>query len=436
MSFPEEFIHYLWKFRLFNKQDYNTVSGESLDILSVGLHNMNAGPDFESSKIRIGDTLWVGNVEIHLRSSDWTRHQHQFDPAYENVILHVVHVHDESIFRTDGTEIPVFEIKDLIPNGIAQNYASLMADMSWIPCEKHVSSIEPFFLKNWLSRVLVERLEDKLIQVNELLKEYKGSWDDAFYIMLARNFGFKTNAVPFEMLARSLPRKILAKYKNRPSQIEALVFGQAGFLNEMFTETYPNTIMQEYRFLKKKHGLKSIDKYLWKYMRLRPRNFPSLRIAQFAALICRSNHLFSKINDEDDFHNLFKLFRDIPLNSYWDTHYRFNKESNQTTSYLGDESINNILINSVAVFKFAFRFMHGDKKHINKAINLLEKIGPENNAFINRFKEMNWIPENAAQSQALLQLKKTYCDQKKCLSCGIGIKILPIYNATTVSNIF
>jgi hypothetical protein len=254
--------------------------------------------------------------------------------------------------------------------------------------------------------------------------------------MLARNFGFKTNAIPFEMLARSLPRQILAKYKNRPSQIEALVFGQAGFLNEMFTETYPNTIMQEYRFLKKKHGLKSIDKYLWKYMRLRPRNFPSLRIAQFAALICKSNHLFSKINDEDDIHNLFKLFRDIPLNSYWDTHYRFGKECHQTTSSLGDESINNILINSVAVFKFAFGFMHGDNEHMSKAINLLEKIGPENNAFINRFKQMNWIPENAAQSQALLQLKKTYCDQKKCLSCGIGIKILPIYNATTVSNIF
>jgi hypothetical protein len=436
MSFPEEFIHYLWKFRLFNRQDYKTVAGESLDIISLGLHNMNAGPDFESSKIIIGDTLWVGNVEIHLRSSDWNRHQHQFDPAYENVILHVVHVHDESIFRKDGTEIPVFEIKDLIPKDIVQNYASLMAGMSWIPCEKHVSSIEPFFLKNWLSRVLVERLEDKLIQVKELLKEYKGSWDDAFYIMLARNFGFKTNAVPFEMLARSLPRQILAKYKNRPSQIEALVFGQAGFLNEMFTETYPNTIMQEYRFLKKKHGLKSIDKYLWKYMRLRPRNFPSLRIAQFAALICKSNHLFSKINDEDDIHNLFKLFRDIPLNSYWDTHYRFGKECHQTTSSLGDESINNILINSVAVFKFAFGFMHGDNEHMSKAINLLEKIGPENNAFINRFKQMNWIPENAAQSQALLQLKKTYCDQKKCLSCGIGIKILPIYNATTVSNIF
>lgn len=436
MSFPEEFIHYLWKFCLFNKQDYNTVAGESLDILSVGLHNMNAGPDFESSKIRIGDTLWVGNVEIHIRSSDWNRHQHQFDPAYENVILHVVNVHDESIFRKDGTEIPVFEIKDLIPQDIAQNYASLMAGMNWIPCEKHLSIIEPLFLSNWLSRVLVERLEEKLIQVNELLKEYKGSWDDAFYIMLARNFGFKTNAVPFEMLARSLPRQILAKYKNRPSQIEALVFGQAGFLNEMFTETYPNTIMQEYRFLKKKHGLKSIDKYLWKYMRLRPRNFPSLRIAQFAALICKSNHLFSKINHEDDIHNLFKLFRDIPLNSYWDTHYRFGKKCHQATSSLGDESINNILINSVAVFKFAFGFMHGDTDHISKAINLLEKIGPENNALIKRFKEMNWIPENAAQSQALLQLKKTYCDQKKCLSCGIGIKILPINNATTVSNFF
>lgn len=436
MSFPEEFIHYLWKFCLFNKQDYKTIAGDSLDIISVGLHNTNAGPDFESAKIRIGDTLWVGNVEIHIRSSDWNRHQHQFDPAYENVILHVVSIYDESIFRKDGTEIPVFEIKDLIPKDIAQNYASLMAGMSWIPCEKQVSSIKPFFLKNWLSRVLVERLEEKSIQVNELLKEFKGSWDDAFYIMLARNFGFKTNAVPFEMLARSLPRRLLAKYKNRPCQIEALVFGQAGFLNEMFTESYPNFIMQEYRFLKKKHGLKSIDKYLWKYMRLRPRNFPSLRLAQFAALICRFNHLFSKINDENDIHNTFKLFRDIPLNSYWDTHYRFGKECRQTASSFGDESINNILINSVAVFSFAFGLTHGNKDHLNKGISFLEKIGPEDNALIKRFKQMNWIPENAGESQALLQLKKTYCDQKKCLSCGIGIQILPKNNATTVSNIF
>lgn len=262
MTFPEEFLHYLWKFCLLKKQEYKTTSGDDLNIISVGLHNSHAGPDFESAKIRIGDTLWAGNVEIHIRSSDWNRHQHQFDPAYNNVILHVVSEHDQEIIRNDGTKIPVFEVKGLIPPEIAQNYISLMADLTWIPCEKHLSGIEPFIIKNWLSRILIERLEDKSNQVKDLLKEYKGSWDDSFYITLARNFGFKTNAVPFEMLARSLPRQLLDRYKNRAQQIEALIFGQAGFLNDNFKEEYPKLIMQEYKFLRQKYSLDPIDRYL------------------------------------------------------------------------------------------------------------------------------------------------------------------------------
>lgn len=436
MSFPEEFLHYLWKFCLLKKQEFKTTSGDTLDIISVGLHNNHAGPDFESAKIRIGDTLWVGNVEIHIRSSDWNRHQHQFDQAYDNVILHVVSEHDQEIIRNDGTKIPVFEIKNLIPDEIAQNYISLMADLSWIPCEKHLSGIEPFFIKSWLSRILIERLEERSIQVNELLKEYKGSWDDAFYITLARNFGFKTNAVPFEMLARSLPQQLLGRYKNRALQIEALIFGQAGFLNGELKEVYPKLIKQEYRFLRKKHGLNPIDKYLWKYMRLRPRNFPTLRLAQFAALILKSSHLFSRILNEKDSRKIMKMFHEIPINSFWETHYRFGQECQQASSTLGDKSIDNILINTVAVFSFAFGHLHGNDEQINKGLNILEKLSPESNAVIGRFIKIGCIPENAAHTQALLQLKKSYCDQKKCLSCGIGIKILNHKNASTVSNIF
>lgn len=436
MIFPEDFIHYLWKYSLFCKQAYQTATAESLEVISVGFHNMNAGPDFESAKIKIGSTLWIGNVEIHLKSSDWIRHQHQFDPAYENVILHVVYSHDQNIYRSDGTEIPVFEVKGLIPSHIADNYSELMAQMAWIPCERFISNIDSIHLKNWLSRILVERLEEKSKQINELLVEYKGSWEDAFYIMLARNFGFKTNALPFEMMARTLARQLIAKYKDKPLQVEALVFGSAGFLNEMFSEVYPNAIMQEYRFLKKKHGLKAIDKYLWKYMRLRPRNFPTLRLAQFSALILKSNHLFSKIKAENDIKNIFRFFKDIPINKYWDNHYRFGKECPNSSSSLGDEAINNIIINTVVAFSFAYGLEHDDKDQLNKSISLLEKIEAENNSFIKRFVELNCIPENAAQSQALIQLKKSYCDKKKCLSCGIGIKILLDNNATKGSYIF
>jgi len=436
MSFPEEFLHYLWKFCLLKKQKFKTTSGDDLDIINVGLHNNHAGPDFESAKIRIGDTLWAGNVEIHIRSSDWNRHQHQFDPAYDNVILHVVSEHDQKIIRNDGTEIPVFEVKDLIPPEIAQNYDSLMAGLNWIPCEKHLSGIDPFFLKNWLSRILVERLEERSIQVKELLKEYKGSWDDAFYITLARNFGFKTNALPFEMMARSLPHHLLGKYKDRAVQIEALIFGQAGFLNENMNEEYPRLIMHEYSFLRKKHDLIPVDTYLWKYMRLRPRNFPTLRLAQFAALIIKSSHLFSRILNENDNKVIIKMFSELPLNSYWETHYRFGLKCHQVKSTLGNDSIDNILINTVAVFSFAFGLLQGKNKQMNKGLNILEKLNPESNAVIRRFIELGFIPENAGHTQALLQLKKSYCDQKKCLSCGIGIKILNNKNASTVSNVF
>jgi len=436
MSFPEEFLHYIWKFCLLKKQEFKTSSGDKLEIINVGLHNNHAGPDFESAKIRIGDTLWAGNVEIHIRSSDWNRHQHQFDPAYDNVILHVVSEHDQKVIRNDGTEIPVFVVIDLIPPEITQNYISLMASLNWIPCEKHLSALEPFFIKNWLSRILVERLEERSIQVKALLKEYKGSWDDAFYITLARNFGFNTNALPFEMLARSLPQQLLGKYKNRAVQIEALIFGQAGFLNEKMAEAYPRLIMQEYSFLRKKHDLNPVDTYLWKYMRLRPHNFPTLRLAQFAALIIKSSHLFSRVLHENESKVIMQMFSELPLNSYWETHYRFGLQCHHAKSTLGKDSIDNILINTVAVFSFAFGLLQGNDKHMNKGLNILEKLSPESNAVIRRFIEIGFIPQNAGHTQALLQLKKSYCDQKKCLSCGIGIKILNNKNASTVSNVF
>lgn len=424
MTFPEDFLHYIWKFRLFSQQELKTSSGEDLDIISVGLHNKDAGPDFESARIRIGNTLWAGNVEIHILSSDWDRHHHQFDLSYDNVILHVVARHDHELFRTDGTQIPVLIIGDLIPARIAENYLMLMAGMNWIPCEKQLIHTDRFHLNNWLSRVLIERIEEKSNQINELLHEFKGSWDDAFYITLARNFGFKTNSMPFEMLARSLPQQLLARYKNRALPIEALIFGQAGFLNADLKADYPQRLRNEYLFLKKKHDLQSIDRYLWKYMRLRPRNFPSLRLAQFAALVFKSNHLFSRILEEPDIKNIIQMFNKLPVNKYWESHYRFGLECRKTSASLGIEAIDNILVNTVAVFLFAFGMKTGSNKHMERGLNILENLKPESNGIIRRFNETGVFPESAYYSQALIQLKKSYCDEKKCLSCGIGIKIL------------
>lgn len=424
MLLPEDFLHYLWKFRLFGQKDLKTASGEILDIITVGIHNKNAGPDFENAQIRIGITLWAGNVEIHLRSSDWERHQHQLDKAYDNVILHVVGKHDQKIFRSDGTEIPVFILDELIPPNVASNYFRLMEGMNWIPCEKQLIHVDSFHINSWLSRILIERLEEKLNLIDDILLEVKGSWDDAFYIILARNFGFKTNSIPFEMLARSLPQQLLARYKNKPLQVEALIFGQAGFLNGHFKDDYPKTLKREYLFLKGKHSLLPIDRYLWKYMRLRPHNFPTIRLAQFAALAIKSNHLFSRILDEKDVNLIIKMFRKLPVNSYWNTHYRFEAECSPSSSGLGEQSVNNILINTISTFLFAFGKKTGTNVYMNRSLSLLENLPPETNGIIKRFKEIGVKPESAFFSQSLMQLKKAYCDQKKCLSCGIGTKLL------------
>ncbi|MCF8454074.1 MAG: DUF2851 family protein [Pedobacter sp.] len=424
MILNEDLLHYIWKFRLYHVSDLNSTSGESLDIIRPGQHNHHAGPDFSNAKIRIGDTLWAGNVEIHIRSSDWYRHQHQFDKAYDNVILHVVAYHDQEIFRTDGTEITVLEIGNLIPEEIAQNYEDLMAGLNWIPCEKKIKLVDEFFINACLTRVLIERLEEKSELIDALLIEVKGSWNDAFYISLARNFGFKTNALPFEMLARSLPQSLLARYKDRSYQIEALIFGQAGFLETKLKDPYPQLLRKEYRFLRKKHDLMPVDMYLWKYMRLRPRNFPSIRLAQFAALIIRSNHLFSKIIDERDVAIITAMFNKLKLNEYWNTHYRFDQECKYSAVSFGEETISNILINTVSVFLFAFGIRTGSVIHRERGLMLLESLKPERNAIIRKFNDIGVNSSNSAISQALIQLKKSYCDQKKCLSCGIGIKFL------------
>ncbi len=427
MVLPEDFLHYIWKFRYFIGTDLKTTSGEKLDIIHVGIHNKNAGPDFENAKIRIGNTLWAGNVEIHLRSSDWSRHQHQIDKAYDSVILHVVGKHDQRIFRSDGSEIPVFTLNSLISEKVTANYIRLMeGGINWIPCEKLITMVDIFHISSWLSRILIERMEDKTRLVEDILHEVKGSWDDAFYIMLARNFGFKTNSIPFEMLARSLPRQILGRYQNKPLQIEALVFGQAGFLTGKFKDEYPGILKKEYLFLKKKHSLIPIDKYLWKYMRLRPNNFPTIRLAQFAALVIKSNHLFSKILGERDIRLVVSLFKELPLNSYWNSHFRFDAECRDLSPALGEQSVNNILINTVSVFMFAFGKKTGTNIYISRSISLLENLPPETNGMITRFKEMGVRSQNAYYSQSLMQLKKSYCDEKKCLSCGIGAKILNI----------
>ncbi len=426
MALPEDFLHYLWKFRLFEQRGLQTTKGDQLEIINVGVHNIHSGPDFQNSQIKIANTLWAGNVEIHLRSSDWSRHNHHSDQSYDNVILHVVGKHDQDIFRLDGSLIPTLSLENLLPSKLTEAYLSLVECMDWIPCGRQITNIDTFHVRSWLYRVGIERLEQKASSVKDVLNQVKGSWDDAFYICLAGNFGFKTNTMPFEMLARSLPRYLLSRYKDRPRQIEALIFGQAGFLQTEYNDDYPRLLAEEFGFLKKKHRLIPLDKHVWKHMRMRPVNFPTTRLAQFAALIIQSNHLFSKILSDRDVNNMLKMFESLPVNEYWYNHFRFDVSSAKHCPGIGPQSVNNLLINTVAVFLMAYGKETGSTEHIARSTALLECLPAETNSLVQRFSEINIKPDNAFFSQSLIQLKKAYCDEKKCLSCGIGTKILNI----------
>src|SRR3569833_1544167 len=301
MFFTEDFIHYTWKFRLFDRDNLQTTKGESLEVFSAGLSNSDSGPVFHNARLRIGDTTWAGNVEIHINSSDWHKHKHTNDNAYKNVILHVVYKDDEPINLPDGRALPTLELKDRISDELYQRYHNLIfGNQQFIPCEGTIRTVDEMTLRNWLTRVLVERLEKRSAGVMAALEKNKGDWEETFYQFLAAQFGFKTNALPFELLAKSLPQLTLAKHKNNPMQIEALIFGQAGFLSGDLKDEYPLKLKTEYEFLRKKYQLTPIENHLWKFLRMRPPNFHTIRLAQFSSLIVHSNHLFSKVLEIKD----------------------------------------------------------------------------------------------------------------------------------------
>ena len=424
MRFTEDFLHFVWQFRLYDALQLQTVDGKLLKILNCGLLNKHAGPDFTNAKIIIDETTWVGQVEIHLKSSDWYVHQHQKDDAYNNVILHVVWQHDADIKRNDGSILPTLSLQSKISEHLFDNYQNLINSTQNFPCRQQIGKIDGFVVNSFLSRMLVERLEQKSQEVFERLEQLNGNWDEAFYHFMARSFGFKINALPMQLLAQNLPQQLFAKHKDQAMQIEALVFGQAGFLNQGFEDAYPKQLKTEYAFLKKKYNLTAIDISLWKFLRMRPQNFPTLRLAQFAALIVKSNHLFSKVLEVKNVKELHQLFEGLPVNKFWQTHYHFNKLAEKVNVQLGRSSIDNILINTVSLFLFAYGKYTGQANYQTRAFYLLESISAEKNSIILQYVEAGVSVENSYQTQALLQLRKNYCNEKRCLNCGIGLKIL------------
>ncbi|WP_129714977.1 DUF2851 family protein [Pedobacter sp. SYP-B3415] len=424
MYFSEEFLHYIWRFRRYEPAAL-VCDGEPVQVLAPGSYHQDSGPDFSLAQIRIGKTLWVGDVEIHIKTSDWLLHGHQHDEAYNNVILHVVYEHDQKITRPDGSPLPVLSLHNHVSLGLVDTYNRLQLSQGYFPCAATIGQANKTVVKAMLTRQLIARLEKKSAEVLQTLALLKGDWEETFYRFLARNFGFKVNAQPFELLARLLPYRILARCRGNRFQMEALLFGVAGMLDHLRTEDlYPVKLQREFTYLQKKYRLKKVPISMWKFMRMRPQNFPSLRIAQFAALLNRPEPFFAGILALRQPEDISSLFGRCNMHTFWTEHYHFGKRARQVGSGLGKDSVHNLLVNTVSLFLFVYGRYTGNEMYVQLALNLLEAIPPEDNTIIRNYCRAGLDIDNAFFSQAVLELKKNWCDGKKCVHCSIGINLL------------
>ncbi len=419
----EKLLQFIWQFQYFNKQSLTTDDGSALNVLHPGQLNTNQGPDFSQGKIKINDTVWAGNIELHLKSSDWHLHNHSTDKNYNNVILHVVWQNDATIPDVNGQNIPTLELQPYVSKILLQKYEQLMQNQGFVPCENYLPVLSGIAWFSWKERLAIERLMRKAKEVLVLLKESNDHWEEVFWWMLAKNFGIPVNAEAFQNIARSVSINILAKHKNQLHQLEALLLGQAGLLNGDFTDDYPIMLQKEYRFLSKKYSLQPINKEP-AFLRMRPANFPTVRLAQLAMLINQSTHLFSRIKDAKTVAEVQVLLT-VTANDYWHYHYTFNESTPYSPKSLGKQMANNIIINTVIPVLFAYGVNRNEQKWKDIPVKWLLQLPPEQNTITRKWKEKEVLNQNAMDSQALIELKKNYCDKRICLDCAVGNKILP-----------
>lgn len=417
----EEILHYVWKFRLFQK-DLVTTDGQPVEVIDVGLSNTNEGPDFFNAKIKIGDKLWAGNIEIHTSSDEWVKHKHHLNKNYNSVILHVVEKANCEVFNEAGQTVIQCEIA--YPEHIAENYDFLIHSNADIPCCNYIGSLPSFHLSSWMRYLLLERLERKSNHIRTLLERFDNSWEDVFYVLLTRNFGFGLNSDSFERLALSLPLRCIQKQGDNLVQIEALIFGQAGLLDQKeIKDDYYTLLQKEYEFLRNKYELNPLESYIFRNLRTRPTAFPQIRIAQLAALLHSSHGLFSKIIGCEDIGRIRLMFH-VNASEYWQTHYSFGLASPKKSKYLGDSSLDIILINTVAPLLFIYGKSIDNEMLCERALQFMEMIRPEHNSITKRFEKLGVPLNNAGDSQAIIQLKREYCELRKCLFCRIGHRLL------------
>lgn len=428
----EKLLHYIWKHKLFALQQLITTKGQMVEVLDPGLYNTNAGPDFFNAKIKIGQTEWIGNVEIHIKSSEWFAHNHHKDPNYNNVILHVCSVIDDRAVTNSGLEINQMQID--VPKVLKNNYEELIASISQIPsCYSYAAQMSEIKIHDWLYALDVERLERKTKDIEERFKRCNSSWDDTYFVTLARNFGFGVNSDVFEEWAYNVPLNCVGHHRDDILQVEAIFMGQAGLLNvdemkdkdraKVASDSYFWNLQKEYNYLAHKFSLKPLSRSVWKFLRLRPQNFPYIRIAQLANLYFQHKTKLRDVIECSTIKDLEKLFK-VSVTPYWEQHFSFGAKSAKSYRMLTHNSINLILINTVVPIIFAYGKYKDDDALCEKAFNLWQQLKAENNHITKKWKDAGLAIETAADSQALVQLYNEYCNKNDCLKCRFGYNYL------------
>lgn len=418
----EKLLQFIWQFQYFNRNDLLTPDGEKVSIIHPGQPNRHQGPDFFNGRVKIGSTEWAGHIELHLKSSDWYKHKHQTDPHYGRVILHVVWQHDKEVKDENGLVIPVISLENRIPHVLLNQYEAWMQTPEQIPCGNGISQIQDLVWKAWLDRLLAERLLEKCSRVRKHIEKTETHWEEVCWRMVCTYFGGPINKESFLQIAESLPLRLLAKHKTVQIQLEALLLGQAGLLHKNFTDDYPNMLYREYQFLQKKYGLRVINKPPV-FLRMRPGDFPTIRLAQLAALLNQSNHLFSKLIEIEDIKTIKQLFK-VSANDYWNHHFKPDTETNYMIKTVGDSLVDRVIINSIIPVLFSYGHHQANEKVRNKALRWLETMPSESNKYTIFFNKLGKKALHAGESQAMLTLKQAYCDAKRCLECSIGHQLL------------
>ncbi|WP_375581088.1 DUF2851 family protein [Marivirga tractuosa] len=422
----EDFLHYVWRYQKFDKNELETSDGASIKTIKTGFAHSNSGPDFQQAKILIDEMEWNGAVEIHIKSSDWNRHHHQTDPNYENVVLHVVWKNDEPIKHLDGSRIPTVELKDRVNYDLIKKYQKLQSSPDEIPCAGQWTEISDLYKSEMLEKALVERLHQKSEKAKSHFEQGSQNWDQASYFMLLSAMGFKVNQHPFEHLAEILPYQLIKKYSSSIFQLEALLFGASGFLVQDFEDEYPTKLKKEWEFLKHKHIAtlgSGMHLHEWRFLRLRPANFPTIRLAELAQILNVFPSLFDTFVIDLNLKILQKRFK-VKVSDYWLNHYQFDKESKFRNKQFGQNSIKTLIINCIPPLLALYANSVGEEKYMDKAIGLLNDLKAEKNYITKKFEDLGEDLKSAFDSQAMIQLHNEYCQPKKCLDCSIGLSIL------------